>query len=321
MYHVAVVILNHNSERDLQVCAGHVAAQQQVRVSIILVDNASCLEAMTSLRTWLSDWRPDAVTGSEAEVHRWVRTHPECSEAAGNVYLIEHSNNSGYSAGNNMGIRLAELLRADAVLIANPDMRIDDPSYLAVLAQQLFADPNAMVAASRIIGLDGEDQNPLREASFWEELFWPRWLLRRFLRTKSYVIPCVHQLTINVPKVSGCCMLLRLDSLRQIGYLDENVFLYCEEPILSARVSAAGGKVLFVPRVVATHAHDKGDKGDGTKRMLLFIRSRRYYLKEYSGYNRLQLGLLFASYEVLAVYNRLRGVGKHMLLRGGSKHA
>ena len=113
----------------------------------------------------------------------------------------------------------------------------------------------------------------------------------------------------------------RMDFLRSTNYLDENVFLYCEEPILSAKVNAAGGKILYVPMVKATHAHIKSEKGDGTKLMLLFIQSRKYYLKTYSGYNRLQIGCLFLSYDVLAVYNRIKGFGKTLLRCGGKSRA
>lgn len=314
---IFVIILNYNSEKDLFVCANQLSKQYGVHMSIIVVDNASRPESVARIKTWLGSWRPDAVCGTEDEVHTWVDQYPESTQQAGAVYFIENHANSGYSAGNNIGIRLADALQADAVLIANPDMRIEAPNYLAELSRHMFADSSNYVVASRIIGLDGIDQNPLQEASFWEELFWPRWLLRSFLRTKSYVLPCASDRTTVVPKVSGCCLLLRMDFLRSTNYLDEKIFLYCEEPILSARVHAAGGKILYVPMVSATHAHVRSEKGDGTKRMVLFIQSRKYYLNTYSGYNCWKLRLLFASYNVLAGYNRLKGFGKTLLQRGG----
>ena len=313
--HIAVVILNHNSEKDLQICAEQIARQLGVRLSIILVDNASGSEGLLALKTWLAKWRPGDVCGTESDIQTWARQHLEHARRSGNVYLVENSTNKGYSAGNNTGIRVADMLKADAVLIANPDMRIEEETYLAELSNHLFADPQNYIAASRIVDLAGENQNPLREASFWEELFWPRWLVRSLLKTKSYVVPCRTDQSAFVYKVSGCCMLLRMDFLRSTNYLDENTFLYCEEPILSARVNAAGGKILYVPMVKATHAHIKSEKGDGTKLMPIFIQSRKYYLKTYSGYNRWQLALLFASYDVLAFYNRLKRVGKTLLYR------
>ncbi|HEY6872882.1 MAG TPA: glycosyltransferase family 2 protein [Geobacteraceae bacterium] len=307
---IAAVILNYNSEKDIQVCAEQIARQLNVRLSIIIVDNASRPESLDAVRSWLAEWRPNAVRGTAEEVLTWVRQNAALAAESGRVYLIENHENRGYSAGNNIGIRLADALGTVGVLIANPDMRIEDQHYLKELSRHLFADPLNFVAASRIIALQGNDQNPLREATFWEELFWPRWYLRRFFKQISYILSINEDKPIPVPKVSGCCMLLRMDFLRQIGYLDENVFLYCEEPILSARVHAAKGKILYVPTVTAVHAHVSSEKGNSASRMLQFIKSRKYYLKTYSSYSRWQLGLLSASYAVLKTYNRVRGGGR-----------
>lgn len=282
------------------------AAQTGVSHSLILVDNASHPESVERIRVWLADWQPDAVVGSQDEVDEWVRNNTQAARMAGRVYLITHHENRGYSAGNNIGIRLADSLGADAVLIANPDMRIEDPYYLSELTKQLFANEQNYVAASRIVGLDGEDQSPLREPGFWEELLWPRFYLSRFIKPVSYVLPIAGNQPVSVPKVSGCCLLLRMTYMKAAGYLDEGVFLYCEEPILAARVRKAGGHIVFVPSLTAVHAHIRSEKGNSSRRMLLFMKSRRYYLERYSGYARLQRQLLNASYCLLEALHTVK---------------
>lgn len=306
IHHIAIVILNYNSEKDLQGCAEQISRQTNVHFSIILVDNASRPESLASIRAWLAAWRPEAAIGTQDSVRAWVDRNPVRAAISGNVYLITNHENRGYSAGNNIGIRLAGALGADAVLIANPDMRIDNLNYLAELSQHLFSDGRNCITASRILGLDGKDQNPLRESTFWEELLWPRGYFRSIFKQISYVLPIFSQEPLAVPKVSGCCLMLRMDFLRETNNLDENVFLYCEEPILSARVKAAGGRIIYVPTLSAVHAHVKSEKGNAGKRMLLFIKSRKYYLKTYSGYARWQRQLLFSSYTSLAFFNWLR---------------
>lgn len=303
---IAVVILNYNSEKDLQICAEQIANQENVNFFIVLVDNASCTASLNQVRLWLTVWRPDAIRGTEREVNDWVRNNLKHACKPGKVFFIENHENHGYSAGNNVGIRLADALGADAVLIANPDMRIENPSYLAELSKQLFADSQNYIAASRILDLQELDQNPLREPTFLEELFWPRWLLRKFSKKISYIIETHELKPVPVPKVAGCCMLIKMSFLRRIGYLDENVFLYCEEPILSAKVRTEKGCILYVPMVAATHAHIRCEKDNDAKRMLLFIKSRKYYLKIYSGYNKLMRGFLYASYAVLSNYYWLK---------------
>ena len=308
--HVAAVVLNYNTEKDLQVCAELLSKQVGVTLSIILVDNASRPSSLAAIKLWLADWCSEAVCGSTADVSSWVRRHPDLASESGRVYLIENHENLGYSAGNNIGLCLADKLQADVALIVNPDMRIEAPSYLHALALQLLAEPQNIIAASRILNLDGTEQHIMRDINFWEELFWLQWILPRVFNFKSYSLICPVDRPSVVHRVSGCCFLIRMDFLRLTNYLDENVFLYCEEPILSAKVRAVGGKIIHVPSISAIHAHVSSEKSNKVKRTLLFIKSRRYYLKTYSGFNRLQLLLLSFSYFIFSVFQRIKGIGK-----------
>lgn len=307
MQQVAVVILNYNSEQDLMISAPQLASQKHVSSRLIIVDNASSPESVEKIKTWLINWKPDAIVGTKSEVYTWVSNNPAKARASGQVYCILNDGNQGYSAGNNIGIRLAENLGADAVLIANPDIRIDNPEYIAELKKELFRYDKNFIAASRIVGLDGIDQNPLREATFWEEFFWPRfYLFKKFKQSVSYVLPIKSPTAIVVPKVSGCCFMINMSFLTKTNYLDEGVFLYCEEPILSARVRILRGNIIYVPWLSAVHAHIKSEKANASSRVLLSIKSRLYYLKHYSGYGIAKLMLLKFSYAALAMLHRIK---------------
>lgn len=302
-HHVATVVLNYNSHADLLVSVPQLAGQQGVEHTLIIVDNASRVESVAKISEWLAEWRHDAVTGTQAEIEAWVKSHPEEARQRGRVYFILSGENRGYSAGNNIGILLADSLGADAVLIANPDMRIEDPHYLSGLTKHLFADERNYVAASRILGADGTDQNPLRESIFWEELFWPA---EKLFGPNRYVLHVVGETPISVPKVLGCCMLLRMSFLNSTNQLDDRVFLYSEEAILSAKVKRAHGKIIFAPRLSATHAHLATEKGNPSRRMSIFIQSRLYYLYKYSGYSKWKLAMLNISYRALNMMHKIR---------------
>jgi|GEM_PF-434836 len=304
---IASVVLTHNSDADIVISLPQLRAQKSIDHSVIIVDNASTLACLQRMQTWLRHECPDAVIGTISELESWIRANPAQVQVNRRVYLVLNPENRGYSAGNNVGIRLAERMGAGAVLIANPDMRIDNPHYIADLTQALFADEKNYIAASRIIGIDGKSQNPLRESTFWEEFTWPRSYFGKLFGGGSYVLSSPEKEPICVPKVSGCCLMLRMSFLKATDYLDENVFLYCEEPILSARSRMSGGRIIYAPKITAIHAHVRGEKGNTGKRMLLFIKSRKYYLENYSGYNWLQLQLLSLSYGFLALLNRVRG--------------
>ena len=300
-HRIAVVLLNYNSEEDLFVSVEQIHRQQDIELITIVVDNASEPKTVNALHTWSKNFSSSAFSGTTEEVFDLIK-NDKIEPHAFDTFFIYNHENKGYSAGNNIGIKLADYLNVDAVLIANPDMRFDNKNYIYELAKTLFLNEKYFVAASKIVGVEGKDQNPLREASFAEELFWPLQYIRPVLYTLSYE----KNKIITVPKVSGCCLLLRMKFLRENQYFDEKTFLYCEEPILASQVKEKGGEFVFVPFVEAIHAHKASEKGNGSKRMLLFIKSRKYYLKKYSGYNRTQLFLLNISYALLALLHSIK---------------
>jgi len=298
---MAIILLNYNSEEDLFVCTKQINKQVGVDLITIVVDNASCSKCVKNIKTWENIFEEKPYSGSKKELFDLI----ENNKLDGNTFstfFIYNDENKGYSAGNNIGIKLADYLGVDAVLIANPDMRFENEKYIYELSKVLFSNQKYFIAASRIIGLDGKDQNPWREAEFTEELLWPLWLVWK----KSYAIDYPKDNIVTVPKVCGCCFMAKMDFLREIGYFDENTFLYSEEPILSAQVKEKQGAIVFTPVIEAIHAHKKSEKENSSKRMLLFIKSRKYYLKKYSGYNRIKLLILNLSYAVLALLHKIK---------------
>ena len=312
---IASVVLNYKGMDDLEVLVPQLRSQTGVRHDIIIVDNASGASQVRQLLEWAAAFAPNVVVGASTAVLEGLARESDRQVVDGRLLVLLNPENRGYSSGNNVGIRIAKELGAEVVLIANPDMRIEDPQYLEGLARTLLADEDNLVAASRIIGLKGEDQNPLVEPRFWEELAWP---LTTLLRQKvSYILPVAGKEPVVVTKVSGCCMMLRMSFLQEIGYLDEGVFLYCEESILSAQIRDKGMRIIYSPGIEALHAHDTSLKGAPTSRYLAWSRSRRYYHLNYTDYGIWRRALLAISRHVLILLVALRQWSRSVLPRKG----
>jgi GT2 family glycosyltransferase len=298
--HVAVVILGYNSDKDIPVCAELLGKQTDIHFTIIIVDNNSATDSSERTKSWLATWRIDAITGLQEEVHAWIMCNSDRANESGSVYFVRNHENRGYSAGNNIGARLAVSLGYEAVLIINPDVRITDQYYLCRLADKLFSDDRYVVAASAIRNLSGANENPMHELGFIEELFWPFWMtLSRF-----GVSPPSQRVQVCDPcrKVSGSCLLIRSSFLEDIGYFDEGVFLYCEEAILSVQIRNAGKKIAYVPELEALHAHLSSTKGLRTLRMKEWVKSRGYYHQHHTSYGAFRRLLLrFSHYSTLGL--------------------
>jgi GT2 family glycosyltransferase len=307
-YRVATVILNFNSARCVQRLVPQLLRQNDCRNTVVVVDNASTQTDFNELKSWIVGTYPSAPCGQPDSVMAILGMDAKDDDHAPPLIFIHNPVNSGYSAGNNIGIKAGLALGAAYILIANPDMDIGDGDYVATLARALDFQANAAIAASRIVDVRGADQNPQREARFAEELLWPIAVLRSRRATNTYRLDASATRITEVPKVSGCCMMLSSAFLKRAGLLDENVFLYSEEAILARKAIAANMHVLYVPEVKAVHRHTAPQNGNVSPSMRRFVRSRLYYLERYSGYKAWQIGLLRISYTSLLLMHKLRGL-------------
>lgn len=266
---IPIIILNYNSSSDCRKCISSLKRQEDIDMEVVLVDNRSKEEDLIALRT--------------------LATEQGCT-------LIENKENRGYNAGNNIGLRYASEKGYKYALIANPDMEFPQTDYLLKMAAKMEENEEIVVCGSDIITPEGNHQNPMRESTYFEELFWPITTLRN--RKKKAWFLMDYTKSECCEKVSGCCFIIRLSFAQDIGFFDEKVFLYSEEPILAKQVINRGYKMYYLANAQAVHCHIKSEKGDPKKRIYLFEKSRKYYLKHYSGYPQFALTCLYLSYKI-----------------------
>lgn len=293
---VGAVVLTYNSDKDLPRCLETLVNQEGVDLRTIVVDNNSDESSRAKMvEDFISISRSTAVLQADD-----VRA--DLSHAA---YFLQNHRNAGYSAGNNIGARFALALGCDAVLIVNPDVRISNASYVSKLIEALNADSSVGIAASQIVNLGGDEENPMVELSFWKEFAWPLTMASRKFRPKKTELDSLSQRRF-VNKVSGACFMIGAEALQKIGFFDENVFLYCEEAILAQQMMDHGLKIVLLRDLSVQHAHDPLDKGDAYRRFVYWSASRRYFHEIYSGRSPFERALLSLSRATLLIALRSR---------------
>lgn len=271
---IAIIILNYNSSADCRKCIGFLKRQEDVETEIVVVDNCSPLQSeQTSIKQL-------------------------CEEQG--CTFIQAEENRGYNAGNNIGLRYAANKGYRFAMIANPDMEFPQTDYLKQMVELMEQDRDIAVCGSDIITPEGKHQNPMREISYLEELFWPITILRNHKRNTWFLMD--YTKSGYCDKVSGCCFMIRISFIQEISFFDEKVFLYSEEPILAKQVVSRGYKVYYMANIQAVHRHIKGEKGDPKKRMRIFMSSRMYYLQKYSGYSQIEYIILKISLSIERVF-------------------
>jgi hypothetical protein len=262
MMNVAVVILNYNSASDCRKCIGFLKKQEGVGAEIIVVDNCSPREG-------------------EQESIRSLCEELHCT-------FIPATENRGYNAGNNIGLRYAAEKGYKYALIANPDMEFPQTDYLKKMVEVMERDDSVAVCGSNILSPEGNRQNPWKFSSLWEEFS----LVIFFRKMMGLRRECLPDISGYCDLVHGCCMMVNLRDVASMNFLDENVFLFCEEVILGKSIYRINKRIYYCKETYAIHRHIDSKKGSFVQRYKIFWVSRSYYLKEYSNCNKYVLILL-----------------------------
>jgi N-acetylglucosaminyl-diphospho-decaprenol L-rhamnosyltransferase len=246
---VHAVVVSYRSEATLRGCVEPLAAMPDVQVTV--VDNAS----------------PDGSVATIADLP---------------VDVVRSPRNGGFSYGCNLG---AARGKAPLLLFINPDARIDQAA-LDALHEALRSDPAAALAGPRILEESGElawsqRRFPRQRSTFAQALFlhrlWPRaaWTDELIRDPEAYTRPAMPDW------VSGACMLVRRRAFEEVGGLDEEFFLYCEDTDLCSRLTSAGHRIRFEPR--ATVHHVGGASSSAGETQALAARSRVLYARKHLG--------------------------------------
>lgn len=252
---IPVILLNYNSTDDCRKCISYLQKQKGVDLEIIVVDNCSTEENRIAIEKLCQELK--------------------CT-------FIANTHNAGYNAGNNIGLRYAAEKGYDYALIANPDMEFPQMDYIEKLKWIIQSDTKIAIVASDIITPKGIHQNPMKPDGNWKSSF--GWLTGLFKKQpkETYFFIDNWQETHECSKVSGCCFMIRMSFSKEIGFFDENVFLYCEEAILSKQVERAGMKMFYTAKSHAVHNHQSSVKGNPATRFRIWRDSRIYFINNYT---------------------------------------
>lgn len=214
-----------------------------------------------------------------------------------NTYVIENTVNSGYAAGNNVGLRFVSenLKNVDAVCISNPDIVVDSLDVLKSLYDKLFADDKLAILTAMTI-YNGTIRKP-------NDCGWSQ-------PTKKYMMfgsTCLNKiLSISIRynefkpndngiaymyACQGCFFMAKQKIMEEINYFDEGTFLYHEEVILASKVKNAGYLEGVAVDEYINHNHQVKDKSLVKKAnkifdMNCFYHSKKYYNAKFSGKSR-----------------------------------
>ncbi len=225
---IGIVVVSFNTRALLRDCLASITGAP-FPVHVVVVDNASS----------------DGTAAMVREEFPWVE-------------LVANAANRGFAAATNQGLaRLSD--RSDFILLLNPDAALC-PGALERLVGFMRAHPRVGVCSPRLVYPDGRPQAGAFRfptlAMALLDLFPPRGpLLGRLY--DSYLNGRYPEERGNEPfpidHPLGATMLIRAETLAEVGLLDENYWLYVEEVDWCLRCHRAGWAIWQVPAARVVH--------------------------------------------------------------------
>lgn len=239
-----------------------------VTVVVVTHESAHCLRALDSLLSQCGEVIISDNGSGDGTPEQATRLWPHAR-------VLAHSRNLGFGAANN---RALEQVCTPFAFLLNPDCEISVAGLTALL-QTAHELPSSAVLAPQLVSASGKAEVNYR----WPQTLWVS-------RGPAASGP------VCVGFVCGAAMLLRMSSFQELGFFDEQFFLYYEDDDLCLRLFNAHLNLVVVPAVRAVH-HSRGS-----------VRGAAPWRHEFGrGFHHAQSKLIFArKYRSLTEAARLR---------------
>lgn len=266
---LSIVIVNWNTHDLLAQCLESLVASPDLQISGLLNQPETRHHSPVTIKVLVVD---NASTDGSAAMIRarfpWVR-------------LVENRENVGFARANNQAIRESE---GHYVLLLNPDTEVKSGA-LETLVRFADAHPQVGAVGPRLVNPDGTLQSschptPTLAGEVWRlfhlDVLWP------YARYQMSAWDLDNPRRVDV--IQGACLLLRRAALDQIGFLDEDYFMYSEEVDLCHRLKRAGWSLYWVPEAQVVHYGGRSTQQVAAEMFLQLYQSKLLYFRKHHGW-------------------------------------
>ncbi|MCF6221925.1 MAG: glycosyltransferase family 2 protein [Robiginitomaculum sp.] len=223
------------------------------RISIVMVSYYTGPSLMESVPAVLAD--PDILeliivdNGNTVSARQrlWALTKDERR-----IRLVQGHGNIGFGRACNYGAKLA---KGDYILFLNPDAVIEKGTAMT-LAECGDSLTRPWIAGGNLQTVNGVEQRGSRRSALTPMAavvsFTPLHKLPGFKSIHLEHMP-LPDTPVEMPIVSGACLMVDRESFDMLGGFDERYFLHVEDIDICRRAKLSGGDVFFVPDAKVMH--------------------------------------------------------------------
>jgi len=228
-FSLAVIVINYKTPKLTIDCLVSLLPELKgIEAKVVLVDNASQDSSCELIQRWIND--------------------SACSDK---VQLISSADNTGFSGGNNTGIKA---VKAEYYLLLNSDTLVRKGA-IALLLEAAKKDDLAGLISPRLEWPNSEPQ---------ESCFQFHTPISEFASSagtgaitqlcSSYLVPnSISDRNTYCDWTSFACVLIKAKVFRDIGLMDSGFFMYFEDMAFCHKAKQIGWKILNLPSAHVVH--------------------------------------------------------------------
>ncbi|MEN8154321.1 MAG: glycosyltransferase family 2 protein [Acidobacteriota bacterium] len=258
---VCIVVLNYNGWEDTVECVNSLLKTKYTNYKIVIVDNDSEDDSIHKISGY---FRNKSLVIQMVESYNGV----ERISRPGKIIMIRAGKNGGYGYGNNVGIRFAMANGADYVMILNNDTVVD-PDFLNPLVNKCESDKNIGIVSGKVLYYNRPEYIWFIGGRFSQ---WTGKIIHYNMNEKdTNLIP-----SEKINFISGCMWFIPVEVIREVGYINEEYFMYMEDIDYCQRMLKGNYKLSVVKESRIWHKAGDGDKS--FSRFSVYWRSRNYII-------------------------------------------
>ena len=191
--------------------------------------------------------------------------------------MLINSKNKGFAKANNQALSIAV---GHYLLLLNSDALLTDGA-LKGLVNFMDKTPKAGIAACQYINLDENKQNSFDNFPTLATELLNKNLLKTIFPQKYPSKKKEYYEPMEVDSVIGAWMIVRAESIKQVGMLDEDYFFFMDETDWCFRMHKAGWKIYHLPDIKIYHLQGQSKEKNPQKAWIEYYRSSYIFFKKH----------------------------------------
>jgi len=200
---------------------------------------------------------------------------PILSNRYPNVHFIKNISNEGFSKANNQGIQVS---KGRYILLLNSDTIIEEDT-LETMIRYMDERPNVGASGCKVVLPTGELDKackrgfPHPSAAFYYLSGFSKKHPENPKYNQYHLSHLDPDIEHSVDSLVGAFMMVRKETINEVGMLDETFFMYGEDIDWCYRIKEAGWKIIYNPSAYITHLKGASSKKKPLKIIYEFHRA------------------------------------------------